>query len=95
MPKKKGLRDSHWNNQSESARECYFGVPTDYLLQGFRAEAGLAAPGKPIGEWCEGDSGTVLIQCLSEMSRRSRAIEDSALRDKASYLGDLHVVLCS
>jgi hypothetical protein len=37
------LRDSRWNDQYLHAREFYFNVSNDDILQGFRAKAGLPA----------------------------------------------------
>jgi hypothetical protein len=68
------------------AREFYFNVSNDDILQGFRAKAGLPAPGKPLGGWCDEDSSTVFGQWLSGMSRMYRATGDQAMRDKAAYL---------
>lgn len=93
MPKKKGLRDGRWNDQHKSAREFYSGVSNDDILQGFRAEGGLTASGKPLGIWRERNSDTIFSQWLSRMSRRYRATDDSAMRDKASHLDDVPVVL--
>ncbi len=61
-------------------------IPDDDILHGFRKAAGLNAPGKPLGGWCSDDSAMVFGQWLSGMARLSRATDDSALRDKASYL---------
>lgn len=80
------LRDSRWRDQVHVARDYYLGVSNDDILQGFRAQAGLPAPGKPLGGWCAKDSQTVFGQWLSGMSRMYRATGDEALRDKASYL---------
>ena len=80
------LHDSRWNDQYLHAREFYFNVSNDDILQGFRAKAGLPAPGKPLGGWCDEDSSTVFGQWLSGMSRMYRATGDEAMRDKAAYL---------
>lgn len=80
------LGDSRWRNQVHGARDYYLAVSNDDILQGFRAAAGLAAPGKPLGGWCAKDSQTVFGQWLSGMARMYRATGDGALRDKASYL---------
>ncbi len=80
------LRDSRWRTQVQTARDYYLNVSNDDILCGFRAAAGLPAPGKPLGGWCAKDSQTVFGQWLSGMARMYRATGDSALRDKASYL---------
>ena len=43
------LRDSRWRKQVQDAREYYLAIPDDDILHGFRAAAGLPAPGKPLG----------------------------------------------
>ena len=43
------LGKSRWQEQFQSARDVYFSVPDDDILHGFRAAAGLPAPGKPLG----------------------------------------------
>ena len=63
------LHDSRWNDQYLHGREFYFNVSNDDILHGFRAKAGLPAPGKPLGGWCDEDSSTVFGQWLSGMSR--------------------------
>jgi uncharacterized protein len=80
------LGKSRWGDQYWRARDFYFNVSNDDILQGFRAAAGLPAPGKPLGGWCEKDSATVFGQWLSGMSRMYRATHDTAMRDKAAYL---------
>jgi uncharacterized protein len=80
------LHDSGWSDQYLHAREFYFNVSNDDILQGFRAKAGLPAPGKPLGGWCDEDSSTVFGQWLSGMSRMYRATGDQAMHDKTTYL---------
>lgn len=80
------LGKSRWQEQYQSARDFYFSVPDDDILQGFRAAAGLPAPGKPLGGWCLRNSSTVFGQWLSGMARMYRATGDSAIRDKAVRL---------
>ena len=90
------LRDSRWQSQLQAARNFYFNISNDDILQGFRAAAGLPAPGKPLGSewksqmgrasWCQTSSATVFGQWLSGMARMSLATGDAALRDKAVYL---------
>ncbi|HET7840068.1 MAG TPA: beta-L-arabinofuranosidase domain-containing protein, partial [Terriglobia bacterium] len=80
------LRDSRWKQQYDNARDFYYSVPDDDILHGFRAAAGLPAPGKPLGGWAEPDSSVVMGQWLSGMSRLYRSNADTAMRDKAAYL---------
>jgi hypothetical protein len=80
------LRPSRWRKQIETARDFYLGLSDDDILHGFRAAAGLAAPGKPLGGWCRDDSATVFGQWLSGFARLSRATGDSAIGDKAVRL---------
>jgi uncharacterized protein len=80
------LRESRWQQQYQTARHFYLGISDDDILKGFRAAAGLPAPGKTLGGWCEKNSATVLGQWLSGMSRMYRASGDTAMRDKAARL---------
>jgi uncharacterized protein len=80
------LRDSRWRRQAEAAREFYLGIPDDDILHGFRAAAGRAAPGRPLGGWCRDDSATVFGQWLSGFARLQRATGDGELREKAARL---------
>ncbi|HZS53512.1 MAG TPA: beta-L-arabinofuranosidase domain-containing protein [Bryobacteraceae bacterium] len=84
----KGVRllPSRWQEQYQHARDYYFAVSDDDILQGFRAEAGLPAPGRPLGGWCARDSATVFGQWLSGMSRMYSVTNDVEMRDKAAYL---------
>jgi hypothetical protein len=80
------LRPSRWQRQYEQTRDFYFGVSNDDILHGFRADAGLPAPGQPLGGWCDHESYQVLGHWLMAMSRASRVNDDTALREKASVL---------
>jgi uncharacterized protein len=80
------LRDSRWRTQMQTARDYYMAVSNDDILQGFRAAAGLPAPGKPLGGWCKTDTQMIFGQWLSGMSRMYCATGDQALLDKATYL---------
>jgi DUF1680 family protein len=80
------LLQSRWRDQYLSARDYYFAVDNDDILHGWRAAAGLPAPGKPLGGWCATNSNTVFGQWLSGMARIYRAVGDAPLRDKAAYL---------
>ncbi len=80
------LRPGRWKAQSDAAREFYHAVPDDDILHGYRAAAGLAAPGQPLGGWCGRDSNTVFGQWLSGMARMYRATGDARMRDKAVRL---------
>lgn len=80
------LRDSRWRRQVLDARDYYLAVPDDDILHGFRAAAGLPAPGKPLGGWCRENSSTVFGQWLSGMARLSCATGDHALREKSGHL---------
>ncbi len=80
------LNDSRWQKQFQAAHAFWLNLPEDDILHGFRAAAGLPAPGKPMGGWCERDSSTVFGQWLSGMSRIYRATGDTAMRDKAVRL---------
>ncbi|HWB86502.1 MAG TPA: beta-L-arabinofuranosidase domain-containing protein [Bryobacteraceae bacterium] len=80
------LGKSRWLDQYQSARDYYLEVSNDDILHGWRAAAGLPAPGKPLGGWCARNSDTVFGQWLSGMSRMYCATGDTAMRDKAAYL---------
>jgi len=80
------LLKSRWQQQFQQSRNYYLAVSNDDILHGWRAAAGLAAPGKPLGGWCAKNSDIVFGQWLSGMSRIWRATGDQALRDKAVYL---------
>jgi DUF1680 family protein len=77
---------SRWGQQYQSARDFYFGVSNDDILQGYRGAAGLPAPGRTLGGWCRQNSNTVFGQWLSGMSRMSRSLDDAAMREKIIYL---------
>jgi DUF1680 family protein len=80
------LLPSRWQRQYEGARNFYLSIPADDILHGFRAEAGLAAPGKALGGWAQKDTGGIFGQWISGMARGYRATGDTALRDKALLL---------
>ncbi len=80
------LLKSRWQNQVEVARSYYLGLSDDDILHGFRAAAGLPAPGKTLGGWAARSTGGLLGDWMSAMSRLYRATGDVAYRDKATYL---------
>lgn len=80
------LLESRWQRQVHGAREFYLGLADDDILHGFRADAGLPAPGRALGGWARRNTGGVFGQWLSGMARMYRATGDSALRDKAVRL---------
>ena len=73
-------------DQVARARETYLAVSDDDLLHGFRKRAGMAAPGKSMGGWCERDSGVIFGQVVSGLARLSHYLDDGELRDKAVRL---------
>ena len=80
------LGPSRWRDQYQQTRDYYFSVSDDDILNGYRAAAGLPAPGKPLGGWCARNSDEVFGQWLSGFSRMYCATGDQAIRDKAALL---------
>jgi DUF1680 family protein len=80
------LLPSRWQAQYQAARDFWLGLSEDDILHGYRAAAGLAAPGKPLGGWCGSNSNTVFGQWLSGMARMYCATHDTAMLDKAMRL---------
>jgi len=73
-------------DQYRATRDFYAALPEDDLVHGFRVEAGLPAPGKPLDGWCHANSDVVFGQWLSGMARMAKATGDTVLRDKAARL---------
>jgi DUF1680 family protein len=95
------LLRSRFKDQYQQARDLFFNIPNDNLLLGFRQRAGVAAPGQPLIGWYGGhwandahssvqdpDIFNAFGQYVSGMARMSKATNDTAIRDKASYLID-------
>jgi DUF1680 family protein len=95
------LLDGRFKSQFEAARNLFFNIPNDNLLLGFRQRAGLRAPGTPLigwygGHWADSSHTSVkdpdifnaFGQFISAMARMSKATNDTAVLDKASYLID-------
>jgi uncharacterized protein len=80
------LGNSRWQQQYQASRDYYLNVPNDDILHGYRAAAGLPAPGQALGGWCSPNSNTVFGQWLSGMSRFVKAGNDTAMRDKVIAL---------
>jgi uncharacterized protein len=80
------LGPGRWREQYQAGRDFYLGLSNDDILHGFRAAAGIRAPGRPLGGWCGKDSSTVFGQWLSGMARMYSATGDRAMRDKAVTL---------
>jgi DUF1680 family protein len=77
-----------FQRQLEQTRETYFNLANDDILKGFRREAGLPAPGNDMKGWAHGRTDSTFGQWLSGMARMSRAMNDSAMRDKAVTLAE-------
>ncbi len=80
------LLPSRWQQQYQAVRDFWLAIPEDNILHGYRAAAGLPAPGKPLGGWCGTNSNTVFGQWLSGMARMYCATHDTAMFDKAMRL---------
>lgn len=80
------LLPSHWQQQVLTARDFYHALPNDDILHGYRAGAGLPAPGRELGGWARPTTGSIFGQWLSGMAQMYRATGDAAMRDKAVYL---------
>jgi uncharacterized protein len=90
------LLDGRLKSQYDAMRDYYFAIPDDDILKGFRARAGLSAPGTDLGGWysgeprrtwwSRGDTFNTFGQWLSGMARMSKATGDEAMRGKAIHL---------
>ncbi len=80
------LGPSHWREQYRTNRDTYHDMSNEDILHGYRAAAGLPAPGHALGGWSRPTSDMVFGQWLSGMSQMYRATGDTGLRDKAVYL---------
>jgi hypothetical protein len=72
--------------QVDEVRRFYLAIPDDDLLKGFRARAGLPAPGKDLGGWYSSDTFLVFGQIVSGLARLYASTGDVACRDKANRL---------
>src|SRR5208282_4759641 len=70
----------------DEVRAFYLAIPDDDLLKGFRARAGLPAPGKELGGWYSSDTFLVFGQIVSGLARLHAATGDPACRAKANHL---------
>lgn len=80
------LDDGPLKRQFDEVREYYLRIPNDDLLKGFRARAGLPAPGVDLGGWYSSDIFHIFGQILSGLARMHAATGDVACRDKANAL---------
>jgi len=72
--------------QVDEVRAFYLAIPDDDLLKGFRARAGLPAPGQDLGGWYSSDTFLVFGQIVSGLARLYAATGDAACRTKANHL---------
>jgi uncharacterized protein len=75
--------------QAEFARDFYFAIPNDNLLNGFRLRAGLPAPGKPMGGWYDPNNfagGCAFGQYLSALARDCANTGDPRFKEKVAQL---------
>ena len=70
----------------DEVRRFYLAIPNDDLLKGFRARAGLPAPGNDLGGWYSSDTFLVFGQIVSGLSRLYAATGDVACKNKANDL---------
>ena len=74
--------------QIDEVTRFYLAIPDDDLLKGFRARAGLSAPGKDLGGWYSQDVFHAFGQMVSGLSRLYAATGDTRCRDKVNRLVD-------
>jgi uncharacterized protein len=72
--------------QVDEVRAFYLAIADDDLLKGFRARAGLPAPGKDLGGWYSSDTFLVFGQIVSGLARLHAATGDPACRTKVKHL---------
>jgi DUF1680 family protein len=80
------LEDGSLKRQFDETRDYYLHIPNDDLLKGFRARAGLAAPGVDLGGWYTTDTFHIFGQILSGLARMYAATGDPACLDKVETL---------
>ena len=80
------LLPGRFHNQYEATRDFYLALAEDDLVYGFRVQAGLPAPGKPLDGWCRTSTAGVFGQWLSGMARMAKATGDRTMGDKAVRL---------
>ncbi|HEY6448672.1 MAG TPA: beta-L-arabinofuranosidase domain-containing protein [Acidobacteriaceae bacterium] len=80
------LLDGMLKAQYDRTRDYYLKIPNDDILKGFRARAGLPAPGQAMGGWAQDDTSGVFGQWLSGMARMVRATGDTEMQEKATAL---------
>lgn len=51
------LHESRWKQKLADTRAFYINLSNDDILNGFRLDAGLPAPGRSLGGWCTKNSG--------------------------------------
>jgi rhamnogalacturonyl hydrolase YesR len=74
--------------QIDEVVRFYLAIPDDDLLKGFRARAGLPAPGKDLGGWYSQDVFHPFGQMLSGLSRFYAATGDTRCCEKVNHLLD-------
>lgn len=82
------LLDGRLEDQFEAVSAFYMSVPDDDLLKGFRAGAGLPAPGNDLSGWYTADVFHVFGQLLSAYAKLYRQTGDGAIRAKVVHLVD-------
>jgi hypothetical protein len=72
--------------QFDEIRDYYLRISNDDLLKGFRARAGMPAPGADLGGWYTRDFFHIFGQILSGLSRMYAATGDPACKQKVDAL---------
>ncbi len=80
------LLPSRWQRQVTQARDLYAALSEDALLHGFRAQAGLPAPGLAMAGWCSTTSSVIFGQIVSGLAVLGTALDDPTLHAKAARL---------
>ena len=80
------LLDGRLKRQFEQIKEFYYSIHNDDILKGFRARAGMPAPGKELGGWYSGDVFHPFGQWLSGFARMFRATGETKIKEKVVYL---------
>lgn len=80
------LLPSLLRRQVEQTASTYAALADDSILHGFRAAAGLAAPGTAMQGWASRTSSATFGQWVSGLARLGCALQDAALVEKAARL---------
>jgi len=80
------LKEGMFKKQFLASMDCYYKIPDDSLLYGFRKRANLPAPGNSLEGWYGVGVGSIFGQLIGAYAKMFSVTNDEKMKAKSDYL---------